>query len=136
MPLTLVLLDIDNFGHYLEAKGNYYGDLVLRKIAELLNRNIRGSDIVVRYGGDAYGIILPNTLLAPALTLSSRFQVIIRDYPFPYEEVQPRGTITVSIGVVAFSDQTTEELLRCAETALSKALQKGGNTVEVYEDIG
>jgi diguanylate cyclase (GGDEF)-like protein len=136
LPLTLVLLDIDNFGHYTKTKGDHHGNLVLKKVAELLNRNMRGSDIVVRYGADAFSVILPNTFIAPGVTLSKRFHAIIRDYPFPHEEVQPKGRITVSIGVVAFKDQTPEELIRCSEIALSKALQKGGNTMEVYEDIG
>jgi diguanylate cyclase (GGDEF)-like protein/PAS domain S-box-containing protein len=136
IPLTLVLLDIDKFGHYIRAKGYHHGNLVLKKIGELLNRNIRGSDIVVRYGSDAFGVILPNTFIDPGVKLSKRFHAIIRDYPFPAEEVQPKGKITVSIGVAVFRGQTPEELLRCSETALSKALQKGGNSLEVYEDIG
>lgn len=136
IPLTLVLLDIDKFSHYIKAKGHHHGNLVLKKIGELLNRNIRGSDIVVRSGSDSFSVILPNTFLTPGISLSKRFHAIIRDYPFPHEEVQPRGKITVSIGVVAFKNQTPEELLRCSEAALSKALEKDGNTVEVYEDIG
>jgi len=136
IPLTLVLLDIDKFGHYIKAKGYHHGNLVLKKIGELLNRNIRGSDIVVRYGSDAFSVILPNTFIKPGVTLSKRFHAIIRDYPFLHEEVQPKGKITVSVGVVAFKDQTPEELLRCSEMALSKALEKGGNSVQVYEDIG
>ncbi len=136
IPLTLVLLDIDKFGHYIKGKGHYHGNLVLKKVGELLTRNIRGSDIVARYGSDAFSVILPNTLLAPAVALSKRFHAIIRDYPFLHEDVQPKGIITVSIGVAAFKDQTPKELLRCSEIALSRALQKGGNTVEVYEDLG
>jgi len=108
----------------------------LKKIGELLSRNIRGSDIVVRYGSDAFGVILPNTFLAAGVKLSKRFHAMIRDYPFSREEVQPKGKITVSIGVATFRDQTPEELLRCSETALSSALQKGGDNVEVYEELG
>ncbi len=136
MPLTLALLDIDGFGGYVKAKGDYYGNLVLKKTAELLMRNVRGSDIVVRYGGDAFGVILPNTLLGPAVSLGRRFNSIIRDYPFLYEDVQPRGTITVSVGVASLGEHTPEELIRCAETALESAVRKGGNTLEVFEDRG
>ncbi|MDA8432666.1 MAG: ATP-binding protein, partial [Nitrospiraceae bacterium] len=53
LPLTLILLDIDHFGHYVRERGDYHGNLALKKIAELLRRNVRGSDVVVRYGGDA-----------------------------------------------------------------------------------
>ncbi len=136
MPLTLTLLDIDGFGGYVKSKGDYYGNLVLKKTAELLLRNVRGSDIVVRYGGDAFGIILPNTILGPAVSLGRRFGTIICDYPFLHEEVQPGGRITVSVGVASFEDHTPEELIQCAEAALASAFRKGGNTVEVFENIG
>lgn len=114
----------------------YHGNLLLKKIGKLLNGNIRGSDTVVRYGSYALSMILPNTFLTPGVTLIKRFRAIIRDYPFLREEVQSKGKIDVSIGVAAFKDQTPEKLLRCSEKALSRALQKDGNAVEVYEDIG
>ncbi|MDA8432948.1 MAG: diguanylate cyclase, partial [Nitrospiraceae bacterium] len=85
------------------------------------------------YGGDAFSVVLPNTMIAPAVTLGKRFHSIIRDYPFLHEEVQPKGRLTASVGVAAFRGQETEELIKCSETALARALQKGGNTVEVYE---
>jgi diguanylate cyclase (GGDEF)-like protein/PAS domain S-box-containing protein len=135
-PLTLTLLDIDGFGRYVKSKGDYYGNLVLKKTAELLMRNIRGSDIVVRYGGDAFGVILPNTLLGPAVSLGRRFSAIIYDYPFLHEEAQPKGRLTVSVGVASFAEQTPEELIRGAEAALASAVRKGGNTLEVFDDRG
>ncbi len=133
-PLTLILLDIDNFGHYVDTKGDYYGNLVLKKIAEILRKHIRGSDVVVRYGGDAFSVILPNTLLSSGLSLSKRFNSLIYDYPFLHEEIQPKGRITASFGVAAFSGQSPEELILFAEKALSMAIQKGGNRVEVYSE--
>ena len=53
-PLVLAILDIDHFSHYANRHGEYYGNLALRKIAELLRKDIRGSDVVVRYGSDAF----------------------------------------------------------------------------------
>ncbi len=136
MPLTLVLLDIDGFGHYIKSNGDYHGNLVLKKAAELLRRNIRGSDIMVRYGGDAFCVILPNTPLPPGISLGRRFCAIIHDYPFLHEEAQPKGRITVSVGVASLADHTPEELMRCAESALASAVRKGGNTVEVFGNVG
>ncbi|MBA4371787.1 MAG: hypothetical protein C0402_02870 [Thermodesulfovibrio sp.] len=135
-PLTLLLLDVDNFGHYVQHKGQYHGNLVLKKIADLIQRSIRGSDVLVRNGGDAFSVILSNTSLASGITLGKRFNAIIADYPFLFEEIQSRGKITVSVGIASLQDQSTEELMRCAETALSVALQKGGNMVEVFENAG
>jgi PAS domain S-box-containing protein len=69
------------------------------------------------------------------IALSKRFITIIHDYPFLHEEVQPKGRITASAGVVSFKEQSPEELIRASEIALSHAIQKGGNIVEVFDNI-
>ena len=132
LPLNLVLLDIDFFGKYVEAHGEDYGNIVLKKVSELLRKNIRGADVVVRYGGDAFAVILPNTVLSAGLSLSNRFNAIIKNYPFLHEESQPKGRITASLGIVYLDGQSAEELILCTEKALASAILKGGDRVEIY----
>ncbi len=132
LPLNLLLLDLDFFSRYVKEHGKYYGNLTLKKVAELIRKNIRGSDIVVRYGGDSFAVILPNTVISAALSMSNRFNAIIRNYPFIYENSQPKGHVTSSIGLTFLDGQSTEEFLLCAEKALGHALNKGGDRVEIY----
>ena len=132
LPLNLLLLDLDDFNQYAKKHGEHYGNMTLKKVADLIRKNIRGSDIIVRYGGDSFAILLPNTVISAALSMSNRFNAIIKNYPFVYENSQPKGHITASIGLTFLDGQTTEEFILCAEKALARAFGKGGDRVEVY----
>lgn len=131
-PLNLLLLDIDFFGQYVKEHGEEEGDKVLKTVADLLRKNIRGSDVVVRYGGDSFAVILPNTVLSAALSLGNRFNAIIRNYPFPSRETLPKGRITASVGLTFLDGQNAEELILCCEKAKAFAVKKGGDRVEIY----
>ncbi|UCE79949.1 MAG: diguanylate cyclase [Nitrospiraceae bacterium] len=132
LPLNLVLLDIDFFGQYVQDHGEYYGNIILKKVSELIRKNVRGSDVVIRYGGDAFAVLLPNTVISSALSLSNRFNAIVKNYPFLHEDSQPKDTVTASIGLVFLDGHSTEEFILCAEKALATAINKGGDRVEVY----
>lgn len=134
LPLVLLILDVDQFGHYVDKKGEYYGNLILKKIAEIIRKNIRGSDVLVRHGIDSFAIVLTNTFLSSGLILAKRFVSMIHDYPFLYEDVQPKGKITISMGASEFKEHSPEELIHSVELALSSAITKGRNRVEVFPE--
>ncbi|MBI5678265.1 MAG: diguanylate cyclase, partial [Planctomycetes bacterium] len=134
LPLVLLILDVDQFGHYVNKKGEHYGNLILKKIAEIIRKNIRGSDVLVRHGIDSFAIVLTNTFLSSGLILAKRFVSMIHDYPFLYEDVQPKGKITISMGASEFKEHSPEELIHSVELALSSAITKGRNRVEVFPE--
>jgi diguanylate cyclase (GGDEF)-like protein len=135
LPLNLLLIDLDSFSEYVKHHGEQNGNTTLKKIADLLRKNIRGSDVVVRYGVDSFAVILTNTVISSALSMSNRFNAIIKNYPFIYEDSKSKGHITASIGLTFLDGQSTEEFILCAEKALFQALSKGGDRVEVYSKV-
>ncbi|MBI5970785.1 MAG: diguanylate cyclase [Deltaproteobacteria bacterium] len=133
IPLVFLIIELDHFDNYLAKKGEYYGNLALKKTSELIKKNIRGADVLVRYDFKAFALILTNTFLEPGTALARRFQSIIQDYPFLHEDVQQGGRLTISIGAAEFKRQTPDGLIGHAESALLDARKKGGNKVEVFQ---
>ncbi len=133
IPLVFLIIELDHFDNYLGKKGEYYGNLALKKTSELIKKSIRGADVLVRYDFKAFALILTNTFLDPGTVLARRFQNVIQDYPFLHEDVQPGGRITVSIGAAEFKGHTPDALIGHVEGALLEARRKGGNKVEVFQ---
>lgn len=132
---TLLMLDLDNFTEYIKVHGIHRANIVIKKIAEFLRKSLRGSDTVVRYGIDEFGIILSSTLKASAEAVAKRFLAFIESYPFYGEEVMPHGKITATISIVNYPQDASspEELIFKAHQVLRRAKESGGQKVEVYE---
>lgn len=84
--LSLVMLDIDNYKKYNDTYGHQLGDLLLKKVAEVLESNLRDEDIISRYGGDEFTIILPNTDIEAARNIMETIRETISNYKFEIEE--------------------------------------------------
>lgn len=131
---TLLMLDIDFFKSYNDTFGHQAGDLVLKRIGDLLRENTRGSDFVARYGGEEFVIICPELSKKEGKQLAEKLCHIVGSTPFPLEEKLPHKKITISIGVAGFPDdtQSPQELIRFADIALYKAKNSGRNQVQIY----
>jgi len=132
-PVCALMLDIDHFKHVNDTFGHEAGDLVLRELAGALGHLGRKSDVVSRYGGEEFLLLLPECPLDAAIRKAELIRQEIEELPFDYGN-RPLGTVTVSIGVAAFPDhaEDADTLLRCADEALYRAKQTGRNRVVAY----
>ncbi len=128
-PLSLIMLDIDNFKIYNDALGHQAGDRILKALALLLKNQSRKMDYVCRYGGEEFTIILPQTDKKEAFLIAERLRSDIEKHPFINEEVLPNKKLTASIGLSSFSEDgsTPSELIAHSDEALYEAKHKGKN---------
>jgi len=130
-PLSAIMFDIDFFKNVNDTYGHANGDRVLRQISDRISKNIREIDILGRYGGDEFTILLPETDLFVATNVAERLRLSIVDAPFDIDEASLR--ITISLGVAKATADTIDlaSLLDQADMALYAAKQGGRNRVEV-----
>lgn len=130
-PLSVALLDIDNFGHYNNTHGHPMGDRLLRELADILKSNIRSIDTVGRYGGEEFIVVLPEANPDEASIAGERIRKAVEEQYFEGEEEQPNGSITISLGVATCINNSLshEELIKEADKALYKAKNAGKNRV-------
>ena len=125
-PISLIMIDIDFFKHFNDTYGHLKGDMALKALASLLKKEASPSDIVCRYGGEEFVIILPHTDLENAKKLAYRLR----------EKVEAStlgpGKLTISLGVTTYEkDLNKDKFIKNADTALYEAKRRGRNRVEV-----
>jgi diguanylate cyclase (GGDEF)-like protein/PAS domain S-box-containing protein len=131
LPLSVVMIDVDRFKRYNDTYGHPAGDEVLRQIAQMLQNNVRTSDVVTRYGGEEFVIILPNTDRVGAMSLSERFRFTLEMATWA------KCQVTASFGVTTLSPSTPDRLalVEEADKAMYQAKENGRNRVEHYYDV-
>ncbi len=128
-PLSLMILDIDDFKKLNDTHGHQNGDCILKEIAYLLKDSSRENDYVCRYGGEEFSIILTQTHKEQGMTIAERLRQRIAGHPFRLSCAEQPLKITVSIGLAVFPDdaQTKEELITKADKAMYIAKFSGKN---------
>lgn len=133
LSLTVMMIDLDNFKIYNDLCGHLAGDRALKKMARILSDAARQMDVVTRYGGEEFCIILPGTSKKESIFVAERMRREIEGEEFPHEENLPLGRLTASIGVASYPEDGATEalLLKAADMALYRAKSEGRNRVVI-----
>jgi len=131
VPFSLLMIDVDHFKRFNDKHGHPIGDEVLKMVARLLKDTVKGTDIVTRFGGEEFAVILPNTPLKGAQVVAENIRINISRKELRHrEQGVSYGNVTVSIGLAAFdSADNVPLLIKRADDALYEAKRGGRNRV-------
>jgi diguanylate cyclase (GGDEF)-like protein/PAS domain S-box-containing protein len=131
-PLAVVFIDLDHFKRFNDTFGHAAGDLILRTMGELFLRHFRGDDVICRYGGEEFAIILPESSAKDAAKRANLLRIEASKISMRHLG-QILDAVTLSIGVAAFPEHgsTTEQVLRMADQCLYQSKTEGRDRVTV-----
>ena len=131
LPLSLLMIDVDEFKRYNDDHGHPAGDEVLRRLARLMNEDRRVNDVCARYGGEEFCILLVDTAKEVAGQVAERLRAHVAGHPFPHAGSQPMGHLSISVGVATFPDDvgSATELVQAADDALYEAKRGGRDQI-------
>lgn len=127
--LLLAILDLDHFKSINDTYGHQAGDKVLKIIANVLRKGLRGDDFIARFGGEEFALLMPGSDLAGGTRLLERLRAAVEQCPFHFKG--ERVTITMSAGVAVFKPgENASQVLKRADQALYRAKEAGRNQIE------
>lgn len=127
-PLSLAIVDVDNFKNINDTYGHLTGDTVLKEISNIFKAHTRSNDTIAVWGGDEFVFVLPNTDQNGAKKFADRVRQVVEDHDFSFQ-------VTISIGIsCTISPINVEEFLGLADRALYKA-KRNRNIVEIFQKI-
>jgi diguanylate cyclase (GGDEF)-like protein len=132
-PVSVVLLDLDGFKAVNDDLGHGAGDETLRAMAEILLKQSRGINVICRYGGDEFAVLLVETSKSGARLYADRIRYVLSTWTFAHGR-----RVTASFGIASLPEDVApaaDELIRAADEALYAAKRAGKNRVSVHEDV-
>ncbi len=138
-PLAALMVDVDEFKQVNDTHGHAAGDEVIRAIAQRLRKGVRDIDVVARYGGDEFLVVLPNTHLGGAIAVADRLWRDVGSTPIALTDPNVALTVTVSVGLAVFPSREVrnkDTLLKSADGALYSAKRSKKNCIFVAANQG
>ncbi len=135
LPLALAMLDIDEFKSLNDDLGHECGDQVLKEIADTIRQQLRSVDILARYGGDEFALVLPGTDVPGAMSTVEKIRAAINAKAFMSDRPSSaHNKCTVSVGISVFPDTASaaEDLVERADQALYQSKRAGRNTAQIW----
>jgi len=135
-PVTLIMLDVDNFKVYNDTLGHLAGDGILCEFGRLIRKNIREIDLGVRYGGDEFAVVMPFLDKNGSLAVAERIRNAIGEHTFEYESMCAEAKLSISVGIACCPDDanTETDLIYKADVMLYQAKKEGKNRVLVFNN--
>jgi diguanylate cyclase (GGDEF)-like protein len=132
--ITIVMMDIDHFKIFNDTYGHKAGDALLVQLANLLKSSLRGSDIVCRYGGEEFIVILPETTVENTYERAEQLREDIKRMKVSYQS-KALPPVTISMGIASYPDCSSDvdELFNLADTALYRAKSEGRDRVIISQ---
>tara|TARA_B100000700_G_scaffold302636_1_gene373174 strand:- start:241 stop:1962 length:1722 start_codon:yes stop_codon:yes gene_type:complete len=132
--ITVMMFDLDKFKRINDTLGHPYGDYVIQTVSNILKENVRAIDLVSRYGGEEFVVILINTSAENARPVGERIVETIAEYPFDYDGEKVQMTISAGMSEYPTQDKSLKGLIDYADQAMYNVKQKGGNDIILYEN--
>lgn len=134
-PISLLMIDIDDFKMTNDTYGHLAGDLVLKKVADILIKMTREIDVVARYGGDEFIVLLLNTDNRQAIRMAERIRMAVEKTEFEFDGKRIPVTLSLGIATAPIDAGTNEKLIELTDKALYHAKSRGRNQAWHYRDI-
>lgn len=128
--LSFAIIDIDFFKKVNDTYGHSAGDYILKEVAYLILQNLRKTDMVFRYGGEEFTVIITETPIERAVVPLERLRKAVEEYPFNHNGQKIQVTISVGVSEVSKKIETVNQLFEDADKALYKAKENGRNQIQ------